>query len=179
MGVDQSLTGTGVTVFRDGEEFYDLLSSTKTKNTKSPTIDYTHRLVDITKRVGELIDEHKITHICMEGMSFGSKGQTIFELGGLSHLLRAMYFEKGIEFIIIPPKTLKKYFTDNGNADKLGMIEECNKRGANIPFFKRIKKQTVFDDNVADSYALACFMQDYMLGKATDFEKKVEKSWEV
>ena len=177
MGVDQSLVGTGISIFKDGEELFDLISSSKTKGTKSPTIDYTHRLMGITDRIEKIIDEYKPTHICMEGMSFGSKGQTIFELGGLSHLLRAMYIRKGIPFIIIPPKTLKKYFTESGNADKLAMIEEANKRGANIPFFKTIKKVKGFDDNVVDSYALCCFLQDYMDGNANDFIGKVELSW--
>ncbi len=178
MGIDQSLVGSGVTVFENSNEYYYLISSSKTDETKAPSIDYTRRLMKIVEEIVEIIDKHKPTHICMEGMSYRSRSQTLFELGGLSHMLRLNFINKGVEFIIIPPKTLKKYFTGSGNADKLLMIEECNKRGANIPFFKRIKKQTVFDDNVADSYALACFMQDYMHGNATDFEKKVEKSWE-
>jgi hypothetical protein len=35
MGVDQSLTGTGVAVFADGEEHYYLLDTSRTKKYKS------------------------------------------------------------------------------------------------------------------------------------------------
>ena len=110
-------------------------------------------------------------------MSYGSRTGIAYDLGGLSHLLRAMYIRKEIPFIIIPPTTLKKYFVGKGTAKKMDMILEANKRGANIPFFKRIEKQTVFDDNVCDAYGLCCFLQDYMDGNAIDFENKVEKSW--
>lgn len=178
MGVDQSLTGTGITVFANGEEYYYLIDTSRTKGTKAPTIDYTRRLMQLQDEVRNLIKKHKITHLCMEGMAFGAKGQAIFDIGGLSHMFRAMYIREGIKFIIAPPKTIKKYFTGTGNADKLAMIEECMNRGANITFFKTIKKQRVFDDNVADSYALASFMQDYLNGNATDFEDKIEKSWD-
>ncbi len=135
--------------------------------------------MSIADEVKKLIDEYKPDYICQEGMSYGSKGQIIFDIGGLSHMLRALYFTKDIKFIIIPPKTLKKYYTGSGNADKLAMIEEANKRGANIPFFKRIKKQTVFDDNVVDSHALCCFVEDYLQGNCKDYEDKIEKSWEL
>jgi len=179
MGIDQSLVGSGITVFSEGEEYYYLISSSKTKNTKTPTIDYTKRLIKIVEDITEIIKKYKPDYICMEGMSYASRGNTLFELGGLSHMLRALYFTKDIKFIIIPPKTLKKYYTGSGNADKLAMIEEANKRGANIPFFKRIKKQTVFDDNVVDSHALCCFVEDYLQGNCKDYEDKIEKSWEL
>lgn len=180
MGIDQSLTGSGVSIIDDkGGEFYYLISTSKIKNTKAPTIDYTRRLVEMTEEVEKIIEKHKPDYIAMEGMSYGARGAAIFELGGLSHLLRVMFLRQNVKFVIMPPKTVKKYFTGSGNASKLEIIEEAMKRGANIPFFKTIKKQRVFDDNVADSYAIACFMKDYINGDASEFEDKIEKSWDV
>lgn len=179
MGIDQSLTGSGITVFDGEHQYYYLISTSKTKNTKAPTIDYTRRLIEMTNEIEDLIIKHSPKYIAMEGMSFGARGAAIFDLGGLSHLLRAMFVRQGVEFVIIPPKTIKKYFTGSGNANKLEMIEEAMRRGADIPFFKTIQKQKVFDDNVSDSYAIACFIQDYLDGKCADYENKIEKSWEV
>lgn len=179
MGIDQSLTGSGVAIFKDGEEHYNLISTSKTKNTKAPTIDYTRRLMEMTDEIRKLIKEYKPDIIGMEGMSFGARGSAIFDLGGLSHLLRVMFIEEGVKFFIIPPTVVKKYFTGKGNSDKLAMIEEAMKRGANIPFFTTIKKQRVFDDNVTDAYAIASFVEDYLQDKCIDYESKIEKSWEV
>ncbi len=177
MGIDQSLTGSGVAVFKDGEEFYHLISTSKTQNTKSPTIDYTRRLIEMTGEIRKLVKLYKPDYIAMEGMSFGARGAAIFDLGGLSHLLRVMFFEEDVKFIIIPPTVVKKYFTGKGNSDKMAMITEAMNRKANIPFFKTIKKVKVFDDNVTDAYAIASFIQDYIGGKCVDYEEKVEKSW--
>jgi len=179
MSLDQSLVGSGIAVFKDGEEYYKLISSEKSKGTKNPSIDYTKRIINIVYEYEKIIDEYKPDYIGMEGMSFGSTSSVIFELGGLSHMARSMFIKKNVKFIIIPPTVVKKYFTGKGNSDKLAMIEEAMKRGANIPFFKNIKKQRVFDDNVTDAYAIASFIQDYVLGKCTDYEDKIEKSWEL
>lgn len=179
MGIDQSLTGSGIAIFKDGEEYYFLISTSKTKNTKAPTIDYTRRLIEMTDEIQKLIKEYKPDYIGMEGMSFGARGSAVYDLGGLSHLLRTMFFKEKVKFVIIPPTVVKKYFTGKGNSDKLVMIEEAMKRGANIPFFTTIKKQRVFDDNVTDAYAIASFIEDYLDDKCDDYKDKVEKSWEV
>lgn len=179
MGIDQSLTGSGVAVFKEGDEFYHLISTSKTKNTKAPTIDYTRRLMEMTDEIRKLVKLYKPDYIAMEGMSFGARGAAIFDLGGLSHLLRVMFFEEDVKFIIIPPTVVKKFFTGKGNSDKMAMITEAMNRKLNIPFFKTIKKVRVFDDNVTDAAAIALFMQEYADGKCTEFEGKVEKSWVV
>lgn len=178
-GIDQSLTGTAITIIEDNIEKFFLLSSKKTKGTKCPSIDYTRRLMEIRNDVKKVLDQYKPSYICMEGMAFGAKGSVIFELGGLSHLLRELYFNEDIRFIIAPPTVIKKYATGKGNADKMMMILEAMKRGANIPFFKKIEKQEMFDDNVCDSYFMASFMKDYLDGKCLEFEDKIEKSWEL
>lgn len=178
MAIDQSLTGSGISVFIDEEWHYDLISSKKTKGTKSPSIDYTKRLSQIVNRYEEIIDKYNPEYIIIEGMSYGSQSSVIFELGGLSHLSRKLFLDKNIKFIIIPPKTLKKYFTQNGNADKNEMILQAEIRGAEIPFFEKINKKEVFNNNVVDSYAMACFVIDFLSGKCDDFSEKIEKSWE-
>jgi Holliday junction resolvasome RuvABC endonuclease subunit len=176
MGFDQSLTGSGITI-RDGETFYYyLLETFKRNKTKCPTIDYTRRLISICDQVEKIIDDHKPEYILMEGMSFGSTSSIVFDLGGLSHLARAMFLRKGIPFIIAPPKTVKKYFTGNGNAKKLDMIKRAEELGANIQFLKRIEKQTVMDDNVVDSFAMCCMLYDILTVKDSEYLDKVERS---
>ncbi len=178
MAIDQSLTGSGITIYKDGEWNYDLISSKKTKGTKSPSIDYTKRLSQIVENYEKLIDKYSPEYIIIEGMSYGSQSSAIFELGGLSHLSRKLFLDKNIKFVVIPPKTLKKYFTQNGNADKNEMILQAELRGAEIPFFEKINKKEVFNNNVVDSYAMACFMIDLLNDNCKDFIEKIEKSWE-
>jgi crossover junction endodeoxyribonuclease RuvC len=158
MGIDQSLTGTGITIYKNGNYTFDMISTSKTKNTESPSIDYTLRLMKITNKIEELIINNNIDLVGIENMSFGSKGRTVFDLGGLSHLLRAMFIKNNINFIVVPPTVLKKFATGKGNAKKIDMINAVP-QDINIPFKKKIDKVEMFDDNVVDSYFLARFAQ--------------------
>ena len=136
MGVDQSLTGTGITIW-DGKAFsYSLLETKKEKDTKAPSIDYTRRLMKIKHLVKQFITDNKVELIAIEGMSFGSTGRIIFELGGLSHILRELFVEEGVDFIVIPPTTLKKFWTGKGTANKGMMIEETHTRKIDISIMK-------------------------------------------
>ena len=100
-------------------------------------------------------------------------------MGALNHMLRELFIEEDIKFVIAPPTVIKKYATGKGNADKMTMILEAMKKGANIPYFKKIQKQMMFNDNSVDSYFMASFMRDYLDGKCSDFEEKIEKSWDL
>jgi len=180
MGIDQSLTSTGICIY-DCAYHWSMIESKKTKDTKSPTIDYTRRLMDITKEVEDKIKEFNVEVIAIEGMSFGSQGRTIFELGGLSHILRAKFIELNIPFVVIPPTTLKKFWFGKGNAKKEEMVEEAMKRGFQIPFTKNYgtKKEPniMFDDNVVDATALCVFLQDLDIGAVgPEFINMVEYS---
>lgn len=178
MGLDQSFTGTGITIF---PKDYFLIETEKTKNTKTPSIDNTRRIIKIRDEVKEILNKYKVTHICMEGLSYGSKGRSVMQIGGLTHILRELFIELNIKFIVIPPKTLKKWFTGNGNSNKFGMIEEAVKRDYDIPFVKNYgnkKNPNIqFDDNVVDSLAACLFCKDFIEGKADEYKDLVELSW--
>lgn len=175
LAIDPSFSGCGVTYLgENGEENYYLIKADK--NSKN-SIDITRRIIKIKEEIRLIIKNKNPEYIILEGPSFASKSSSLIQMGALNHILRELFIEENIKFVIAPPKTIKKQFTSNGNADKLEVIEEVMKRGANIPFFKNIKKQKMFDDNVSDSFAMACFLRDLINGKAKDYESKVEKSW--
>jgi len=180
MGIDQSLTGTGLTIY-NGEWHYHIIETSKTKDTKSPSIDYTKRLKIITQEILKYIKEYKVTHAAIEGMAFGSRGRVVFDLGGLSHLIRSMLIDQDIKFIVIPPTTLKKYWTGKGNANKEKMIQTTIDKGYNISITKNYgtKKNPniLFDDNVVDSHALCCFLKDTLENNLSiDFIDMIEYS---
>ena len=183
LGIDQSLTSTGVTIY-DGKDFiYKLLQTEKTKGTKCPTIDYTRRLMSLKKQIKEVLDEYNITFAAMEGMSFGSRGSTIFDLGGLSHIIRELFVEEGIGFIVVPPKTLKKYWTGSGNANKDAMVQVAIDEEYHVPIEKNYgtKKAPNIkpDDNIVDSLALCRFLDDYKSKLIQEYEDVIERSWDL
>lgn len=178
-GIDQSLTGTGITIYNGKYQYY--LLETKKEESEAPSIEYTRRLMSIVKDIGEILKFHKVDAVAIEGMSFGSKGRVIFELGGLSHMIREMMLNKEIKFIVSPPTVIKKYWTGKGNAPKDAMIEEAYTRKCDIDIMKNYgtkkKPNDKFDDNVVDSRALCDFLKDYFEDKLEGLEKQIEVSW--
>lgn len=183
IGIDQSLTCTGITIW-DGEFSWSTISTEKTKGTIAPSIDYTRRLMLITDQVGTIIKERKIELIAIEGMSFSSTGAVVFELGGLSHQLRAKFVELGVDFIVVPPTTLKKFWFGKGNAKKEEMHQATIDRGYDIPIKKNYgtKKELNMrmDDNVVDSMALCIFAKELSEGTlSAEYIKNIEQSKDV
>ena len=162
-GIDPSLTETGITIMDNGSVNYFLIKSSKNKNSESPSIEYTRRILDIVDRIMKILDREGSGFIALEGLSYGSKNsRSVFELGALSHIIRErIILERKIDFIIVPPKTLKFYFCGNGNASKLDVIKKCEERELHIPFFKKISGVNYFNHNICDSYALADFAKNF------------------
>lgn len=183
LGIDQSLTSTGTTIFDGRDYIFELIQTEKNRKTKCPTIDYTRRLMELKKAISLLIESNNISYMAMEGMSFGSRGSTVFDLGGLSHMIREVFLLNEVKFVVIPPKTLKKYWTGSGNANKEEMIEEATNRKIDIPIMKNYGTKKLpymrYDDNIVDSLALVRFLDDYLEGKLPEYENVIEKSWDL
>jgi crossover junction endodeoxyribonuclease RuvC len=178
-GIDQSLTGTGITIYNNSYKYY-LLESFKEKSS-SPSIEYTRRLMSIVRDIKEILIFHNVDAVAIEGMSFGSKGRAIFELGGLSHMIREMMLIESMKFIVSPPTVIKKYWTGKGNASKDVMIEEAYNKSCDINITKNYgtKKEPniKYDDNIVDSRALCDFIKDYFDKKLNGLEEQIEMSW--
>lgn len=185
LGIDPSLTGTALTFYNTNSNQYQhhLIKSERTKNTKCPSIDNTRRIKNICNSIDNFMTKEKPNYIIIEGLAYGAKGRAVMTLGGLSHMIREVFLSKEIPFIIIPPKTLKKYWTGSGNANKTMMIEEAVKRDVDITIMKNYgtKKlpHMLLDDNIVDSFALVSFLEEYLDGKLPDYEGVIEKSWEL
>lgn len=147
IGIDQSLTGFGLTVLSvDNPSVY------LTWVYKSPYFGI-ERLADIRQWLIDNFNyvehelEMEIVDIAMEGTVLAS--QSALLLGELSAVVRLSiydHFEDDLRFPLkVPPMTLKKYAAGKGNAKKQEMLLQMYKRWG-IEYS---------DDNAADSYALA------------------------
>jgi len=142
MGLDLSLTGTGLVVIQNGELKRKELIAVKTKGIE--------RLGNILALVKNAVTETtetigRIDLAVIEDYSFGSRGCAIFSSGELGGVIRLyLYLEKN-DFLLVSPATLKKYVAGKGNADKDVMLKEVFKKWG----------QDFDDDNIADAYSLA------------------------
>jgi Holliday junction resolvasome RuvABC endonuclease subunit len=67
--------------------------------------------------------ENPITEIRIEGFSYASKGNSFIDLIMFNTFLKVKLIQKFGHIIkVVPPKTLKKAYTGNGNASKCDMV---------------------------------------------------------
>ena len=135
VGIDYSLTSPAVCVNNDGDFMFYYLTNKKkwigqmAKNIigyehqeyKTPI----HRFSQISDWVFDVLKDtfHKQQQVYIEGYSFGSKGQGIFQIAENCGILKYRLQELNVPYDTVVPSVVKKGATGKGNADKDMMYE--------------------------------------------------------
>jgi len=157
IGIDPSLTATGIIALQDG--IIDLAQTTKNR----PELDLHDRVRLIFEQINKVIQHPSITPdlIVIEGLSLHSTGQGLDKTFYLGHRIREELkrFKDSdhIPWIEVPPKQLKLFICNNGNAPKELMLKEVYKRWG-VDFTS---------NDLADAYSLARVGMAY-LGEDSD-----------
>jgi hypothetical protein len=152
IGIDFSINSTAITIIKDRSmhlfsfvpnyrpelkgfkthvEISDLVTITsyqKAANTKDPIKDQAIKLKnadDLSNQIIETIAPYIDAQpdIRIEGFSFGSKGNSFIDLVSYNTFLKVKLIQRwGHCISIVPPKSLKKLYTTNGNASKCDMV---------------------------------------------------------
>lgn len=145
IGLDLSLTGTGVVVLNDGKIVKQQLIKSKPIPDGKP-IDEVKRLRNIVKAIESIIGAEIADIAVIEGLAFMVRNATaLVQLSALNYMTREMLMDNNIPFIIVAPTSLKKFIASNGAAKKDAMLLETFKRYG----------VTILDDNECDAYGLA------------------------
>lgn len=151
LGIDPSLTGTGLVRFRDPGRVQTV-----------STVDPKHhrgieRLCVIKEAIEDLMDAEQASYIvAMEGYAYGTRGNH-FDKGELGGVVKMMMLlaPQPVTMLIVPPTNLKMYATGNGAAKKpevQAAIENHLQRE-----FK--------DDNQSDAAVLGCMAHTWWSGE--------------
>jgi crossover junction endodeoxyribonuclease RuvC len=141
LGVDQSLTGTGLCVLSD--EGVLVASATVTPEDLRDGA----RLAFIKQAVATMLPG--VVFAALEGYSYNSVGH-VFELGEIGGVVKVALLEAGVPYVVVPPVLVKKFATGKATADKDDMALAAKARGC------------VFsDDNQADAFFLAHIARAY------------------
>ena len=145
IGLDLSLTGTGVVVLNDGKLIEQKLIKSKPTPDGKPK-DEVIRIRTIVDDIGLMVEKYHPSVGVIEGLAFMVKNATaLVQLSALNYFTRSMLMNSGVPFIIVAPTSLKKFATSNGAAKKDVMLIEVYKRWG----------VTILDDNINDAYCLA------------------------
>ena len=175
IGIDLSMT-TGMVAIDEDDPFSGVKSWIIKPNTKSRGIDHYESIgkkIYITEQIItklESLFESKII-IGIEGYSFSKFGMA--ESGELGGIVKSMLWNKGFEYSIFPPTSIKKFACGSGAAKKELMIAAVYKRWA----------FDTNDNNLADAFAVAkllravhYYKQDGFVDGLTDFQLQVVKN---
>jgi len=112
----------------------------------------------------ELFNGKTVVHI--EGYSYGSKGQAIFQIAENCGILKYSLQEKRIGYDIIVPSIVKKFATDKGNANKELMYEQFCK-DTKTDLMKTFDMQTLSNPitDIVDAYYIARCGYESIKGK--------------
>lgn len=136
IGIDPS-TKTGIVILdKNGE----VMHKEEITSNKKGDLD---RFDDIAQQVKSLVK--KTDKVTIEGFSYGSRGRGVSTQYGIGWILRYVLYYAGVDFVEVPPTTLKKFATGKGNTKKENMI---------IPIYKRYGFEDE-SDNIRDAYVLA------------------------
>jgi Holliday junction resolvasome RuvABC endonuclease subunit len=167
VGIDYSLTSPAVCINNEGEYMFYYLTSKKkyigqmAKN----IIGFEHQEYDTPiKRFSQISDwaintfnrltyDLKNLKVFIEGYSFGSKGQAIFQIAENCGILKYRLQQLNLSYDTVVPSVVKKGATGKGNADKDMMYEAFLKE-------TKIDLKKIFDtdkvgnpiSDIADSY---------------------------
>ncbi|MFJ8266794.1 hypothetical protein [Peribacillus asahii] len=139
VGIDPS-TKCGLVILKHGE--VHVAEEIKTKVATDP-----QRFMDLAVQLRKNILETDV--ICIEGFSYGSKGQGVSTQYGIGWMIRAELIRNGYSYTDVPPTSLKKFASGKGNTKKEELV---------LPIYKRWGFESN-SDNIRDAYVLARMAQ--------------------
>jgi crossover junction endodeoxyribonuclease RuvC len=120
LGIDQSLTGTGLCVLSDdGSMVATALVSTN-------DLRDGERLVFIKTAVAALLPG--VEFATLEGYSYDSVGR-VFELGEIGGVIKVLLLEHRVPYVVVAPVLVKKFATGSAHANKDKMLEAAVRCG--------------------------------------------------
>lgn len=168
IGIDYSLRCPAIAILpsqdcKFEESVIEYLTSVKTaqRNVENlwgePYPEYSgfqDRIHKISHWAVEIVTSYKTPKVFIEGYSHGSTGKHL-EIAENCGLLKYKLFREGVDFVTVPPTTLKKFATGKGNADKALMAQKFQElTGRNINEMLGLRSENPSSD-IIDAFFLA------------------------
>jgi Holliday junction resolvasome RuvABC endonuclease subunit len=155
MGIDQSLSNTGITILKKEINIVKILDSFSINTKNEGPVE--ERIYFIVNKIEEYIYKYKVGFVCIEDLAFNSNTNSSKILAGLFFSILNMFIRNNVSYRVVNIKTLKKFATGYGNASKEDMFCSLGKDLQNKLFeFSKIKNKKRFED-IVDSYFLSLY----------------------
>lgn len=148
LGIDQSLRSTGIAVLRSGTTRPEYLATIEPGKLRGA-----ERLASIYGEIEDVLKNYGIRRAALEGYSMESVNRS-FDLGELGGIVRLCLIRNNVNFIVVPPLSLKLFVTGKGQASKTQVQTATMKRWG----------QAINQDDECDAYGLAHVARVYETG---------------
>lgn len=122
VGIDASLTNTGIVVIEDKGM---LLQPVYFSTVITSQVAGVRRLIDLRNQVHSCLVDADL--IVIEGYAYAAANQA-HQVGEFGGVLRVMFHEEGFSWIEVAPSQLKQFACGNGNAPKELILQQVYKR---------------------------------------------------
>lgn len=157
LGVDPSLTCTGLCVWHDGRV---QTGSIRTR----PEDLRVHRQTRIADEVMRHVNPLVPVLAIIEAVYQGGFGRTSLDLAGLHDVLVYEFVRRGVRVGVASPKAVKLFATNNGNARKAAMVAEA----------RALLGVTTKNDNEADALWMATMGVVAMGGQVNGWPQRAD-----
>ena len=165
--VHNDLQGLGLNMNGYSREKPDNLDYTQEQSWKINNANYLS--YNIINALAPYVEEDSV--FAFEGFSYGSKGNAFIDLIMYNTFLKSKILRVAkSDVLVYPPKTIKKFFTGNGNANKEKMLEAFQSSTNDLlesdPFHKYILDKNYGTkipkpvDDLVDAFAILCYLKD-------------------
>ena len=128
MGIDPALKNTAYVMIDSNKNIITKNTIITQSDSEYVYLSSEQRILDIFKQLKFISNIVNLKYTYIEDIGYMSKDTKLFERCGLLYMIRCYLFEKNINFKMIPPKTLKKRITNNGNSDKFKMYNSVKEK---------------------------------------------------
>lgn len=120
IGIDQSISSTGVVVFDDEKMIHhELIRFPPVTGIKAKV----EKLKDIAEACVTIVQKFSPETVYIEEIAYAGQGDAAKDLAGLFYLILVYFHNNSINYQTVNIKSLKKIATGNGNANKDMMFE--------------------------------------------------------
>lgn len=155
MGIDQSFTNTGITILRQNSSTEQEIIHADAIST-SIDIPAEERMFSIINFLINTTKEFGVRSVAIESPAYQVASNNGRLLSGLFFSILTHFIKEGVEYLPVNPKTLKKFATGNGSADKHQMKEALKKDELEmLSFLSKIKPKSKKFEDIVDSFWLA------------------------
>lgn len=119
IGLDLSLTETGISTPEETTHLKTPASKIKGMRRIQAILDFVWK---------KITPYYENPLVMVEGYSYGSRGNAMISIGELGGIVRFDLWGKGIEYMEVPPSTLKIFAAGKGNVGKTEVVVAARER---------------------------------------------------